>query len=727
MKKILLLLTGILLSGVLPAQTEITLEDIFLNRTFSPNYIWGLEHLADGEHYTEMKVNYEKKALELLVYDYANGEVQDTLFSGTWAPDSLQPFYYRSYSLSPDGSKILLAARTEGIYRYSSRSDYYLFDRKTRSFEKLSNGSKQMYATFSPDGSKVAYVQDNNLFYKDLGSGEIVQISNDGEENKIINGDADWVYEEELELVKAFFWSPDSRKIAYYRFDESRVKEYEFPIYGGQYPEIYKYKYPKVGERNSEVTLHTFFLEDARQLTLPVSAGPDDYIPRIKWTVNPDVLSVQKLNRHQDSLEFYLVNVEENKADLLFTEVNPYYIDIDDDLTFLDNGEQFIWSSERDGYNHLYLYNLDGTVERQLTRGPWEVTEFYGLDAAQKTLYYQAAERSPLQRQVYSIALSGRKKKLLTPGTGTFDADFSEGCRYFLLTWSDANTPYRFSMHEENGKELRLLEANDELKESMEKYAFSKKEFFTFKQDDGIELNAWMIRPPDFDAAKKYPVFMYVYGGPGSQTVSDAYGGRNTSWFQMLAQKGYIVVSVDNRGTGARGQEFQKKYTYLKMGQAEVEDQAAAARFLGSLSYVDASRIGIFGWSYGGYMSSLMLFREARLFAMGIAVAPVSNWKYYDSIYTERYMRTYEENKSGYDDGSPGNYTAGLEDPFLLVHGLADDNVHFQNSAELISGLVENGKDFKLFVYPNKAHGLSGSKTHYHLYRMMTDFILENL
>jgi len=572
MKKILLLLMGILLSEVLPAQSEITLEDIFVNRTFSPNYIWGFTHLADGEHYAEIKVDYKKKVLNVLVYDYVKGDLQDTLFSGAWAPDSLQPFYFRNYTLSPDGSKILLATHTESIYRYSSRSDYYLFDRKRRSFEKLCGGSKQMYATFSPDGEKVAYVQDNNLFYKDLGSGEIVQISNDGKENKVINGDADWVYEEELELVKAFFWSPDSRKIAYYRFDESRVKEYEFPIYGGQYPEIYKYKYPKVGERNSEVTLHAFFLEDGRQNTLPVSAGPDDYIPRITWTKDPAILSVQKLNRHQDTLDFYLVDVDKNEASLLFSEGNPYYIDIDDDLTFLDNGKQFIWSSERDGYNHLYLYNLDGSVERQLTHGPWEVTKFYGLDATQKKLYYQAAEISPLQRQLYSIALNGKKKKLLTSGTGTYDADFSKGCRYFLLTWSDANTPYRFSMHDRNGKELRLIESNEDLQKTIKKYRYSKKEFFTFKQDQGVKLNGWMIKPIDFDSTKKYPVFMYVYGGPGSQTVTNAFGGRNDSWFQLLAQKGYIVVSVDNRGTGGRGQEFQKKYTYLKMGQAEVED-----------------------------------------------------------------------------------------------------------------------------------------------------------
>ncbi len=727
MKQLFFLFTLLLSSYFAQAQKEITLEEIFQKRTFSPEYIWGLEHMADGEHYTNIKVNYSTRTMDVLVYDYEKGEVQDTLFSGSWAPDSLQPFYFSSYQLSPVKDKIILAVNPERIYRYSSRADYYIFDRNNQTFEKLTNGSKQMYATFSPDGEKIAYVQDNNLFYKDLKSGKITQVTADGEENKIINGDADWVYEEELELVKAFFWSPDSRKIAFYRFDESEVKEYEFPIYKDQYPEIYRYKYPKVGQANSSITLHTYFLDRKETKQIPLAASPDEYIPRITWTHDANLLSVQKMNRHQDTLWFYLVNVKKNKARLLFTEGNPYYIDVDDDLTFLDNGKEFIWSSERNGYNHLYLYDMEGKVKRQLTTGNWDVTAFYGLDAAQKTLFYQSAEESPLQRQVYSISLKGKKKRMLTPERGTNDADFSKDCKYFLLTWSDANTPYRFAMCDARGKVLRELENNEALKKTMEEYQFVKKEFFTFTQKDGIELNGWIIKPPHFDATKKYPVFMYVYGGPGSQTVTDAYGGRNFAWFQMLAQKGYIVASVDNRGTGARGQEFKKKYTYLKMGQAEVEDQADAARYLGSQAGINASRIGIFGWSYGGYMSSLILFREAQLFALGIAVAPVSNWKYYDSIYTERYMRTYEENKEGYETGAPVNYTAGLSDPFLLVHGLADDNVHFQNSAELINSLVENEKDFKLFVYPNKAHGLGGGKTHLHLYRMMTDFLLKNL
>jgi dipeptidyl-peptidase-4 len=709
------------------AQPNITLEDIWLRGTFSPEHIWGLKHMADGEHYTDIKVNRSKRSIDVLVYDYEEGELQDTLFSGGWVNDSLKPFYFTSYSLSPTKDKILVAAKTEGIYRHSSKSHFYIFDRQSKSLNKLTTGSKQLYATFSPDGNKVAYVQDNNLFYRDLPTGNIIKVTHDGAYNKIINGDADWVYEEELVLVKAFFWSPDSRKIAFYRFDESRVKEYEFPIYGGQYPEIYKFKYPKVGEINSDVTLHCFFLNQGKTTRLPISANSDEYIPRLKWTKDADVLSVQKLNRHQDTLDFYLVNVQQNEANLLFTEGNPYYLDIDDDLTFLENGEQFIWTSERSGFNHIYLYDMDGKVAHQLTQGNWEVTEFYGLSEDEKTVYYQSAAQSPLERHIYSVDMWGKKKKMLTKGSGTFEADFAEGCNYYLQTWSDANTPERYSIHDARGRELRLIEDNKELQDTMQAYQFSDQSFFQFELNDGTPLNGYMIKPPDFDPNKEYPVFMFMYGGPGSQTVQNSFGGRNFSWFQMLAQQGYIVVSVDNRGTGARGQEFQKKHTYLKLGGVEVEDQVAAAKYLAGLDYVDEGRIGLFGWSYGGYMSSLCLFRHANLFAMGIAVAPVSNWKYYDTIYTERYMRTYDENKNGYEDGSPDNYAGGLEDPYLLVHGLADDNVHFQNSAELISALVEEGKQFDLYVYPNKAHSIGGSKTRLHLYTKMTEFIKENL
>lgn len=722
----LLLLWG----STLSAQEKITLRDIFVEGTFSPGYVWGQTPLPTGDAFSKLEVDRESGNSFLGSYSYATGELLDTLirFSDLQeqvSPRPLSPFF--NYSFTNDMSKALIALHEESIYRYSSKADYYVMDLSSSELVPLTKGEKQMYATFSPDGNKVAYVQENDLYYKDIGSQEIIRVTTDGKWNQIINGASDWVYEEELTLTKAFVWSPDSRYLAYMRFDESRVKQFDMPVYQEQlYPSDYTFKYPKAGEDNAIVTLHGFDTKKEKQLDFDLSTGDDHYFARMQWTQHEDVFAVQKLNRHQNKLELLLVDVRQGDYEVLMTEENDFYIDITDDLTFLDNGKQFIWTSEQDGYNHIYLFNMDGTMERQLTSGPFDVTTLYGVDEKSDWVYFQSSEVSPVERHIYRINLKGKKKQQLTADAGWNDADFSADMSYFIRTYSSSEIPYHFAVYDNRGRELRLLEDNAKLKETASEYGFTEKEFFTFELEDGTPINGWMMKPADFDPSQKYPVFMFVYGGPGSQTVENRWASRNDFWFQYLTQQGYIVVSVDNRGTGARGEAF-KKVTYQRLGVIEVEDQIAAARYLAGLDYINGSRIGIFGWSYGGYMSSGCLFRAPDIFKMAIAVAPVTHWKFYDTIYTERFMRTPQENPSGYEAGSPINYVDGLQGKFLLIHGTGDDNVHFQNTVELTRALVEAGKQFDLFFYPDKNHAIPGQTTRMHLYQKMTDYIQENL
>ena len=560
-----------------------------------------------------------------------------------------------------------------------------------------------------------------------LVNGEITQITPDGKFNSIINGSADWVYEEEFSIAKAFEWSPDGNKIAFLRFDESEVKEFTMTLYNRDlYPEYKTFKYPKVGEKNAIVSVHIFDIRTGKTTEVKTGSEPDMYFPRIKWTLDANKLCIFKMNRHQNELELLLADATSGKTSVMLKEMNKYYIDITDDMTFLEDGKCFIWTSEKDGFNHIYMYELDGKLKRQLTKGNFDVTRFYGVDEKRKTIYYQAAEESPLERQSYSISFKGKKKKKITPEIGTNRTQWSSNFDYFVNTHSTLNSPATYTVYENSGKEIRVIEDNAAMRTTQQNYSWNNFEFFNVPIEGGEKLNGWMLKPADFDPDKKYPVFMYVYGGPGSQTVTDSWGGFNNWWYQMLAQNGYIVVSVDNRGSGARGQEF-KKMTYLELGKYETMDQISAAKYLGNQSYIDAERIGIFGWSYGGYMSSLCLFKGADVFKSAIAVAPVTNWKWYDTIYTERYMRTEKENESGYKDNSPVNFTDLMKGKYLLVHGVADDNVHFQNTAEMVNALIRSNKQFDTYFYPNRNHGIFGGTTRLHLYNKMTDFIYENL
>ena len=706
-----------------------SLEDIWEKGTFSPNYVSGFNFLNDGKHYTKQEYNAVKSVHQIKKYDLTTGEEVATVFDGEDLKefDSELKGTFSGYSLSADENQILLATQSEKIYRHSSRANYYIYDVKTKAVKPLSDGGKQRLAKFNPQGTKIAFVRDNDIFVKDLESGTEKQITRDGSFNKIINGACDWVYEEEFGDDNAFQWSSDGEKIAFLRFDEAHVKMFSMTMYtGGMYPESYDFKYPKVGEDNAVVTVHIHDLGTKKTTQVETGDEKDIYFPRIKWTQDPNQLCVFRLNRHQNHLELLLADAKTGKTSLLLEEKNKYYIDIHDDLTFMKNGEQFVWTSEKSGFSHIYLYDMKGNEVKVLTSGEYDVTRFYGLDEARNMIFYQAAKTSPLERQVYALDLKKGKERLLTKGKGQHSAQFSSTFDYFVNNHSAANMPFEFTVKDHKGKAVRTIEDNSDLVKTLDKYEISYPEFMTIPTKDA-ELNAWMIKPANFDKNKQYPVLMYVYGGPGSQTVADRWLGTNFFWYQHLASQGYIVVSVDNRGTGARGQEF-KKMTYLELGKYETIDQIEAAKYLGSQSYIDASRIGIFGWSYGGYMSSLCLFKGNDHFKAAIAVAPVTNWKWYDTIYTERYMRTRKENEKGYEQNSPINFVELFDKgSYLLVHGVADDNVHFQHTAEMANALIRHKKQFDTYFYPNRNHGIYGGNARIHLYTKMTNFLLDNL
>ena len=724
---------------------EITLEDIWVNGTFKPENIWGLQSMNDGLHYTSLENDEKSSDTYLIKYDYKTGkEVDRILKESELTLDGSKPISIDEYWFSNDESKVLISTETDRIYRHSTRENYYVYDLKIKKLTKVTAGDKQMYGTFSPDGNKVAFVRNNDIFIKDLLTGIEMRVTYDGKQNNIINGATDWVYEEEFAFDRAYFWSPDGKKVAYYRFDESEVNEFEMSEYQAKlYPSVYKFKYPKAGERNSLVKLFVFdiktettvevkipkekkMIDETKNLPKWVESY-DYYIPRVKWTNDPNALSFEKMNRLQNKLELILTNASTGDSKVVLTEECKTYIEITDDLTFLKDKKRFIWTSDLAGYNHIFLYEITGKLIKQLTKGNWDVTEFKGVDEDAKTVYYTSTEVSATEKYLYSVKLDGSgKKKISSNKKGTNDVNFSNGHKYFINSFSDVNSPEYFSLHSNDGKLIRVLESNDSLNLKLKQYSLSKKEFFTFKTSQNIELNGWMMKPVNFDPNKKYPVFMTFYGGPGHNEVLNDWNGSNYFWHSLLTQKGYIVACVDNRGTGGRGREF-KSCTYKQLGKLETIDQIETAKYLGSLAYVDKTRIGVQGWSFGGYLASLCMTKGADYFKTGIAVAPVTNWRFYDTIYTERYLSTPQDNPSGYDDNSPINFTDLLKGKYLLIHGTADDNVHLQNSIEMSRALIKSNKQFQQFFYPDKNHSIYGGNTRLHLYTQMTNFILENL
>lgn len=715
-------MVGVLGTGF--AQNELTVERIWKSGEFSQRGVDGFTSLADGEHFT--KLVEENGSFLLKKYSFKDFKGEGTTLANistiTYDGKAIEA---DDASLNKDGTLLLLQTSTAPIYRRSYSTVYYLYDIASKKTELLyKTDVPQTLATFSPDGKKVGFVAANNLYVKDLGTKTVTQLTTDGKLNAIINGTTDWVYEEEFAITQGFLWSPDSRYLAYMRFDESAVKEFDLTFYGNLYPTEYKYKYPKAGEDNSKVTMHIIAAEGGKPAQ--VGLGTYEYIPRFQWSPVANELIVLTMNRHQNELKYHVVTNPAAPTDkVFFTESNKTYIDIDNNLIVLKDGKSILRTSEQDGYNHLYQLNFDGT-QRQITKGNWDLIELYGINEKKGMIYYASAEDGAINHTLYSITLDGKKKLRISSAAGQNDAQFSEGFLYYIRSTSTANTVTTYTLCDHTGKELMNLETNDALRVKLEGMHLAKKEFIQVPGADGTMLNAWIMKPADFDPNKKYPVYFNVYCGPGSNTVSNGFEGASYMYHQLLTQKGYIVFSVDPRGTMYRGEAF-KKSTYLQLGKLETEDLIAAGKYMQQQSYVDPARIGIQGWSYGGFMTALAMTKGADVFKMGISVAPVTNWRNYDNIYTERFMQTPAENASGYDDNSPINHVSELKGKLLLVHGSADDNVHFQNSMDFITAMVKANKQFDLFVYPNKNHGIYGGNTRNHLFTMMLNYTIENL
>jgi len=726
MNKIISIILALVFFNILQAQDtqKITLEKTFKSYQFYPQSVRGIHSMNDGEHYCKRS----SKGIE--EYSYKTGKKTRTILdkSTLFVKDSI-PLRFGTYTFSHNEELLLLSTETESIYRHSSKSTFYIYSLKDQSLKLLSSNGKQRLASFSPDATKIAFVRENNLFIVNLDDMSEKQITTDGEFEAIINGTTDWVYEEEFSFTRAFYWSPKGDYIAYYKFDESNVKEYWLNYYGELYPEHEKYKYPKAGEDNSIISILTYNLNTEETKTMDIGKETDIYIPRIKWTRQNNELAILWMNRLQNNLKILIADPNNGNTHEIYDETNKYYIEITDNLYFLANkkGQNtgFIITAELDGYNHIYHFNMNGELQSQLTKGKWDVDKIIGYDAKNKIVYYKSAKSAPYNREIYGVSLKGKEKPIETKD-GWNSAQFSTNFKYYIYTWSDANTPPVYSLKTIKGKTIEVLQDNAALRDTIRAYNYQPKTFFNITTDEGVILSCSKIMPPHFDKNKKYPVLFSNYGGPGSQTVKNSWGYRD-AWYQMFAQKGIIVVNVDNRGTGFKGEEF-RKVTYQQLGKYETIDQIEAAKYFESLPYVDKDKIAVFGWSYGGFMSTLCMTKGADHFNTGIAVAPVTNWRYYDNIYTERYMRTPQENPDGYDDNSPINHVEKLKGNFLLIHGMADDNVHPQNTYDLITALVAADKQFELMVYPNSNHGIyTGKNTTINLYTKMTNFLLKHL
>ena len=711
------------LTAVVFGQQKITVENVF-SGTFRAKGMDELQSLKNTNQYTVLNVDQASRSMQIDLYDFATLKKVSNLIDTKNYKELVDGI--DSYTFDASEKKILIACNSSKIFRHSFTADYYLYDIAAKSLIKLVDFQIQE-PTFSPDGTKIAYARENNLYVYDVASKKSTAITTDGKKNAVINGITDWVYEEEFAFVRAFDWSKDSKKVAYIRFDESQVPEFSMSIFHKDlYPKIETFKYPKAGEKNSEVSLHIYDVAVGATKKVDLGKYNDFYIARMQWTNDANVLSAQVLNRHQDNLDLLFVDGNTATAKVVLNEKDKAYVDITDNLTFLKDNS-FIWTSEKDGFNHIYVYDKNGKLKNQVTKGNWEVVSYYGFDEKTKTIFYQSTENGSINRDLYRIGLDGKNKVRLSSKTGTSAATFSPNFQYFITTFSSNTQPTTYTLNEaKTGKEIQVIENNQALADKLKAYDLPSKEYFVLKTAKGNELNAWILKPKDFDPSKKYPVFMFQYSGPGSQQVANQWNNSNDYWFASLTQQGYIVACVDGRGTGYKGADF-KKVTQKELGKYEVEDQIEAAKVIGAYPYVDASRIGIFGWSYGGFMASNCIFQGNDVFKMAIAVAPVTNWRFYDSVYTERYMQTPQENASGYDQNSPINHVDKLKGKFLLIHGSGDDNVHVQNSMQMMEALIQANKQFDSQIYPDKDHGIYGGKTRVQLYTKMTNFIKENL
>ena len=688
---------------------------------YDPNRLEAIRSMRNGEYYTVLEENKTFNTNSLVSYAYSNTLERKVLIDSNRFPEKNK---ISGYTFSNDEQKILFETLTDNIYRRSKQAIYWIYDIKTNLLEKLFD-QKVQEPLFSPDGSKVAYVYRRNLFIKNLDLDIVKQITYDGD-YQTINGITDWVYEEEFGFVRAFDWSQDSNQIVYMRFDESNVPIFSMDVYGNQtYPFPYMFRYPKAGEENSKIELIIYNTSSQTKETIDFENETPYYIPRIQFIGGRHSLIIQTLNRHQNKLKLWRWNTKKKNLQLLLTEIDEAYVSINDDLKFIED-DGFLWTSEKDGFKHIYHFDKDGKYLNQVTQGDWEVTTIYNYNPKSKEIYFQSVEGSSIERGIYAIDISGRGKRKLQPTQGFNGATFSTNNSYYIHSYSDELTPPIYTLYEtRKNRPIRQLMNNKSLIEKLESYNFSEKEFSTI-QINGSELNMWMIKPADFDANKKYPLLMFQYSGPGSQQVSNRWGDSRTLWHKDLANQGFIIACVDGTGTGFKGSKF-KKSTYLNLVKYESLDQIAAAKTLGELPYVDHNRIGIWGWSFGGHMATHCLLTGNDIFSFAIAVAPVTNWRFYDTIYTERFMRTPQENPEGYDLNSPINYADQLKGDFLIIHGSGDDNVHVQNTMRMVGALIQADKQFEWMIYPDKNHGISGGNTRKHLYTKMTNFIFKNL
>lgn len=706
--------------ALLLSQLQITIDDLTTTRnTFNQRTVTGIRWANDGKFYTSIEDN------KIVRYDVSKGQAVADVYTGAFKVDD--------YSFSDDETKLLVATGKESIYRRSWKASYYLYDVNSKTTRQLSKGGKQSYATFSPDGSQVAFVRDNNLFVVSVTDLSERQITTDGKFNSIINGSTDWVYEEELSFAQAFYWSPDGKKLAWYRFDESDVREYNLQKWnnGALYPTDYRYKYPKAGEANSLIEIWIYDITTGKKTKADIGTERDIYIPRVMWTTNPDMLSVRRMNRLQNTLEILHADATTGQSKVVLTEKNDAWYDIDytDELVYLKNGKQFLMASERSGYKHFYLCNVDGTGLTPITSGTWEATQLVGIDEKSKTLYYLSTEGNYLNRAFYSIGFDGKKKTKLSQKDGSRTVNMSNDSQFYIDMVSSAKEPLTVSLYKTKGNSLvKVLENNDDLRQKIRDYGIVDKEFFQYTAADGTtKVDGYILKPASSGDGKKYPVLVFQYSGPRSNQVQNNFGGgSNFFWHQMLVQKGIAVAVVDTRGTGSRGEKFTKQ-TYKQLGKLEMEDLIAAGDHLGSLPFIDKSRMGIWGWSYGGYTTALVMTKGAGTYKLGISGAPVTTWRYYDNIYTERFLQRPSDNPSGYNDNSPMTYAGKLQGKFLMIHGTGDDNVHFQNSVALEDALIDAGKQFRSFYYPDQAHGFKGAGVNAHRFALMTEFLLENL
>ncbi|MES2812517.1 MAG: S9 family peptidase [Bacteroidota bacterium] len=703
-------------------QQQLTLEEIW-SGAFRAKGMDELNAMKNTNQYTVLNFDRKSNSAQIDLYDFATLNKVSTIVD---SKDSKLLEGIDSYTFSKDEKKILIANNSDQIFRHSFVAHYFIYDIASQTLTKLAD-YKVQEPSFSPDGTKISYAFENDLYMYDIAAKKHIRITKDGKKNSIINGITDWVYEEEFAFVKAFDWNAGSDKIAFIRFDETNVPEFSMDMYNqGLYPTQSVFKYPKAGEKNAAVSLHIYDVKTGKTQKINLDNYSDFYIARMKWTNDANTLSAQVLNRHQDNLDLLFIDGNTGATKVVLNEKDKAYVDVTDNLTFLKDNS-FIWTSEKDGYNHIYHYSKDGKLKSQITKGPWEVTSYYGFDEKNGMIYYQSVENGSINRDVYTVKLNGSGKKRLTAQTGTNNATFSPNFQYFINSFSSAKNATKYTLNDsKSGNAIKTIVSNEDLETKLTAYNLPSKEFSELTTEKGHKLNIWMIKPKDFDATKKYPVFMYQYSGPGSQQVNNEWNATDDYWFMMLAQQGYIVACVDGRGTGFKGAEF-KKCTQKELGKYEVIDQIDAAKVIGNYSYVDKSRIGIFGWSYGGFMASNCIFQGADVFKTAIAVAPVTSWRNYDSVYTERYMQTPQENAGGYDNNSPITHVGKLKGNFLLIHGTADDNVHVQNTMKMIEALVQANKQFDWAIYPDKNHGIYGGKTRLQLYTKMTNFIKEKL